>query len=240
MNKKKVIIITAIILIIIYIGYKAFNLYYFTYIYTIDEKRIMNYEKINIKTLRMISNTKYDSLHINIPNEFKYDDEISKQEKTLKIDWYIKRDKKNKDILSAITINKSAMNLDSFLKDGGVRKIDYTNVIKKNNINNCFDLLEYYKKHQNEKQTIFTPVSKMKMNHLANTFVYFNLPAYQKIYKLNGVLTVYLLKSKSSKYFISYIIYKDNTYVINFNNAKEKKYFTYEKVIEILQSIYFE
>lgn len=239
MNKKKMFIIIVIVLIL-YLLYKTFNLYYFSYVYTTDEKRNMDYEKVYIKTLRMISNSKYESLHINIPDEFKYDDEISKKEKILKVDWYMKRDKINKDIYSAITINKSDMNLESFLKEGGVRKIDYSNVLKNNNINNCFDLIEYYKKHHNKKQTIFTPVSKMKMNHLANVYVYFNLPAYKKIYKLNGGLTGYLLEAPSGKYFVAYIMNKDDIYVVNFNNAKEQKYFTYKKVIEILQSIYFE
>ena len=238
--KNKKIFIILIVFFIVYVLYKSFNLYYYTYIYTTDnEIRTMNYEKIDIKTLRMISNSEYDHLHINIPSDLKYNQELSEQSASLKIAWYTKEKKNNQISSPSLTINKSITNIDYFIKNGGVRKSNYDKTIKKYNIKNCFDLLEYYKKNQNQKQTIFTPISKIKMNHLAKSYVYFNLPSYEKVYKLSGGLDGYLFKTKNSSYF-THLIYNNDIYIIDFNNIEEDTYFTHEKVIEILQTIYFQ
>jgi len=242
MNKcKRIISILVMIFIIGFILYKSYNLYYYTYVYTPDknETRIIKVNPIDIKTLRMIGNANCEQLHITIPQEFKYDEEKSKSDSKIKMNWYTKEPSENNTTSPSLVITKSEMNMDDFIKESGVRKANYNKELKEYRINNYFDLIEYYEKHQTEQQTLLTPISKIKMNHLAKVYVYFNIPSFETNYKLQGGVNGYMFKTKAGNYFV-YLNHNNNIYKIDFNNTTESNYFNYEKVVEILNSIYFQ
>ena len=236
-TKHKKILIISIFLLLIYIIIKTFSLYY--YKYNFHNELNLNYQEITIKTTTKNQNKKYKHLNINIPEEFKYNDHRSKQEQ-VKIDWYIKDYNEKETEFSYITISKYEMNIEEFIEEGGVRKVNYNNVLKKNKINNELDLIEYNLKHQTE-ENIFTPISTMKMNHLAECYMHYTIPGYKKMYKLDGKINGYLYEttSRDNNYYVQ-LIYKNEIYILFFNNTSKEQYFTLENVIEILESIYFE
>lgn len=247
MKKKNYVLIAIglIIIVGIYLGYKGFNMFY----YSTDNITTENYQgfidglkitdTITIKNEKLDENQYLTFENIKIKNDFskfeKSGNEFSKD--TIK---YVLSDENNEAKASFIIgTTKSYVNLlkkDSTLFNTDDKRITNTNLstfFEKNNINNDIELFRYLEKNKNVKNNIFTSVKKMKENYNVQYLTSSIIPQTKGITLIDGNYTGYILNLTNDIKEVS-ILKGDKKYYFTFFNLE---YFTDAYIQEILNTI---
>lgn len=246
--KKFIFVIVGII--IIYLLYKCFILFYFStrYVYQEDDKRfpynkeIYNLEIKNNGKANKVFGASFDKINFYVPKEFELITDKAKSTFVMDgCDVYIKKlvDKSTFD--SAILICERPYdnigNLDYF--NIIPRGFPYLNVYKlteKYDVDNTLGLIKYYEKHYQDKLNIFTSSDEIKMKYIAGMYSAL-LPSYSRFFYLENDLEGYMTESVGDSHYQALLYFYDDVYSISFFNNKDD-YFDYDKVVEILNSIY--
>ena len=216
MNKKKVIIITVLVVILgIFLLYK----YHFYRKYKMDTMYMSFYfkEPINIKTSSVKNPANFEGLY--------YKDVFKgfKQENGSK--EYIKKDKKNEPIASytidvfPLFINSLSEEAFSFSTQMDIS--DYyseKNMIKyldAHNIKTDLDLLKYIHEKFPFRNSILTPVKTMRNNYLLYAFINLALSNIRAITPIEGDLFGYIVEYRGSTNKDIHIIHNNKQYSIN-------------------------
>lgn len=236
-NDKKIIIgIIVVFLVLCFVGYKGLMLIKYSHAWS--DKIKVEYEIIEIESRDVDTNADYEDMSILVPSEFEFNEEATKESGA---SWYYKDYVGTNDWDAWVTFDKSNYTLGYLVEEYELisNASKYGEILDKYDVDDNEEIIEYYSKHYDDNINIFTPVSKIKMDHMVNTYVDLTLPSFEKIYKLEGDLDGYLLKSASSKNFHIMLYEDEGYYAITFMNNKED-YFDYDKIIEILETVDFE
>ncbi len=263
---KRIIAIISIFTFALIIASYIFLKLIFLDIYKIENKSILdnyvnNIKKINLEPTNEKTNMSHEGLAIKIPDNFK---KIENEDEVyhIKID-NIDCNTKTLDIFAPkeylesiivkvpnneVQYGMEAKRLISIFKSTNFEKnwafhkrfnpliFNYKKLMKKYGVEKERDLIDYYKKHANDKLNIFSRLSHIQMNNMAATYVedYFSTSKENEIasYKfMLGQLNIFV--KTNGNYFVA-LLYKDNDlYNITFN----KDYFNIDKVIEVIKSI---
>lgn len=242
-------IFIVIMIVLIWVLYKCFILFYYGSRYVSENVKNTFPHNKEIYSLKIknngLANKKFNSnwLNVYIPKDFELTTDKAKSGLVMdNCDLYMKNlfDKDNYDsaILLCNRYFDNSSNLDFYGIDSRVFPyLEPYKILEKYSIDDNVDLIKYYEKHYNDKLSIFSDSSLIKMNYIAKTYSENTLPSYSKFYYLENDLRGYLVMSVSKNHYQAIFMFGDNTYSISFFNG-ESNYFDYEKVIEILSSIY--
>ena len=251
-NKKiKKIVFIIIGLLVIWLLYKSFILFYFSTRYVSqDVDKLFPYNK-EIYNLKIKNNGKankvfgpdYAKINFYVPARFELI--TDKAESGLVMDdcdFYAK-DLKDKKFDSAILMCErnfdNIYNLSYFGID--IDEFPYLNsskIVNKYDIDNTLELIKYYEKHYKNKLTIFNSDDEIKMKYIAGMYSN-SLPSYNRFFYLENDLEGYMTESVDRNHYQAILYFRNNVYSISFFNS-EDNYFDYNKVVEVLNSIYQE
>ena len=220
MNKKKIILITILVVVL-----GVFLLYKFHYFrkYKMDTFYLPFYfkEPINIKTTSVKKPLTYDILSFkNAFPGFK----VSEDDKNT----FIKKDKKN-EIVAYYTIDIHPLFINSLSEESfNVFSYDIENpdakfyteetmlkYLNKHNINNDIELIKYIKEKFPFRNNIFTSKETMRNNYLLNLFSYISLFNVRAITVIEGDLNGYIVEYLGANNKDIHIIHKNKQYCIN-------------------------
>lgn len=248
-NKKiRKFVFLLIFIIFVYLLYKWFVVWYYgphNDIYDDQFPYNDNISSLEISNNGM-ANKKLDNnwLNVYVPEEFKLITDKAKSGLVIdECDLYAKDLKVKDDFEAAVLIcnrfGDSVYNLDSFgINSTMFPFFDPYKVIEKYDIKDTIDLLKYHENHYNDETNIFTSIKRIQMNYIARNYSELTLASYSKFYYLEGSLRGYLIVSNGdfAKY-QAYFIFGDNAYSITLFN-RNSDYFDYDKMIEVISSIY--
>lgn len=250
MRNKKIrkLIFILMFIVVVYLLYKWFVLWYYGPHNDIYDDQFPYNDNISYLDIsgNGLANKKFDSnwFNIYVPEGFNLVTDKAKSGLVMdNCDLYANDLKVKDDFEAAVLIcnrfGDSVYNLDSFgINSTMFPFFDPYRVIEKYDINDTVDLLKYHEKHYNDDINIFTSTKRMQMNYIARNYSEFMLPSYSKFYYLEGSLRGYLIVSNGdyAKYQV-YLIFGDNAYSVTLFN-RNNEYFDYDKMIEIISSIY--
>ena len=236
MKKKiKIGIGVLIVLCAFWIGYKIF----LVSIANLSQPKIKelfdNVTDLEIKKDTTKQNDAMEKMHYYVPNRFTYE----KQEENQKV--YVIKDSEE-HILNQLTIGKINW---SSLEDTktNYKWINYDALAKKYNIQDEIDLYHYYKEHKDEKRTIFTSASHLKMDIFANQYMLIGSsggPSFNYSF-LTGDIKGYLTESlEEVNCFTALFVHEKEIYWVNYLGSKNASKMTQEEMLEILESISFD
>lgn len=117
-----------------------------------------------------------------------------------------------------------------------MKRLNSEKLMKRYHLQNGVDLFKYYYEHKDEKGNIFWDLNHLKMNSLAATYTwiasYFSKENYFLVKELNGFMAY-----GNNSYFVT-VAQGEEMYQLAFWSNEEHA-FTYEQVLDILQSIRF-
>ena len=226
------IIIAIIIVCAIWVVYKAFLLNTFnTYIPTEEFGNTLNaIEEQSIKTDKNIANAKFYNLN------FKIQENLTEKDQS---DWSKTYLNENGTIVLWILKDNLYEKSAAISEDDNTKKFgfNYEKLVKKYDINNEYDFLEYIKNNVDKKPNIFWSKSHIQMNYIANNWistVFISNSTADKITKLKGDITG--VKGDGNSMIQIHLINDDETYFIRLN----KSIYPTEKISELLSSLYFD
>lgn len=245
--RKFIFIVIGILLI--WFLYKCFILFYYGSRNVNEvEDNAFPYNK-EIYSLKInnngLANKKFNSnwLNVYIPKDFELITDKAKSGLVMdNCDLYMKnlsdKDKFDSAILLCNRYFNDTGNLDFYGIDSSIFPyLEPYKILEKYSIDDSVGLIKYYEKHYNDKLNVFSDSNLIKMNYIAKTYSENVLPSYSKFYYLENDLHGYLIESVSKNHYQAIFTFNDDTYSISFFN-KNADYFDYEKVIEVLSSIY--
>lgn len=269
MNKKILTAIgltTILILIVCYISLKAFllNVYKIENKEVLD-KYVSNIREIYLKPNNEETNVTYRGMSLKIPADFKKIDQKEEEIYHLRID-NVDCNQKTYDLFAPREYFESRIvkepdyenwygidgkNLIRLYKGTNTTKnwsfhrrfnpliFDYKKLMKRYGLKREEDLIDYYRKHANDKLNIFSSISHIQINNMAATYVEETFgPSKENesaAYKLKFDKFDVIVKTNGN-FFVA-ILYKGNEI---YNLTLNKDYFDIAGVIEILQSIKIE
>lgn len=253
-NKKvRTLIIFSLLVVIIYLFYKAFIAYVYYNNYTDFETKAFpnnkNIKTVKVKNNKMANQKVLDELYVYIPKEFEL---VTDKAKSVFVnddcETYVKGLEESKDFEAMFLIcnnyHSDLSNLDYY----GIRSslfpyMDVYKLLDKYNIHNSIDMIKFYERHADFKQSIFTKSDDIKINYIVRNYVNFTIPTYDKFYYLDEDLRGYLIENRSGDKYFNYAVlsydnglYNENRYSISFYNNKEN-YFDYDSSFEIVSSV---
>ncbi len=221
MKKKSILIISfIIILIIVYFSYKGFNLYYYNVnnITTQDSKN--NVEQFNISNTITIKhssvevNEYFEYQNMKIRNDFKDYSRLDQNIENSSPKLILKNQDNNTTKSFWMGIADTYVDMLKADKtlfgigDKRISNIDFSNVLKNNNINNDIDLFNYLSKQKDIKSNIFTSVKEMKENYTIQFMISVIMPTVDSITLINGDYDGYIFNIKNGMKEVNII--KDN------------------------------
>ena len=227
-RKKKIrnIIIFIVVLILVYFGFKIFI--YF------DERRI--YDLVEIKDVIKIEeidnscNVSDGNINLYIPLEFRLNKEMKSNGM---VSWYDLNYRGIGERDAAIAF----IERDDFKNDIGSfdnKKLDYK-LLELNDIDNGYDLVEYYYDNYDKKVSIFSSINEIKLNRMSSAFMS-SLVMGDEVYLLEG--DIFGILCVGEKIYHSVLFDDQHIYVVDFYNDKTD-FFDYDKVIEMISIIEF-
>lgn len=246
MKKRSIIILISILLIVCcYFGYKGFNLYYYNVDFLTDNyseilKGIHIKDTIYLKHTDIKDNNYIEFNGIKVKNEFKKFtklDQTRSANNSLKYALY----GENKSLIASfwmgttdtyVKILKSDKTLFG-ARDSRVTNANLTKMLEKNNINNDIELFRCLENKKNIKNNIFTSVKKMKENYTIQFMVTVMLPQIEDITLIDGDYEGYIFNIKNNIK-MAVILKNDKSYVFTFLKTD---YFTDEYIKEILNTV---
>lgn len=249
MRNKKIrkFIFSLIFIIVIYLLYKWFVLWYYGPHNDIYDDQFPYNDNISYLEINNngIANTKFDNNWINfyVPDNFVLITDKAKSGFVMdNCDLYAKDLKVKDDFEAAILIcnryNDNVYNLDSIgISSTIFPYFDPYRVLDKYNVKDTIDLMKYHEKHYNDDVNIFTSTKRMQMNYIARNYCDLTLPAYARLFYLENDLNGYMTESKDMDHYHAVFTFDDRTYSISMFN-RDSSYFDYDKVMEVINSIY--
>ena len=220
MKKKSILVISfIIILIIVYFSYKGFNLYYYN-VNNITQDSKNNVEQFNISgtiTIKHSSvevNEYFEYQNMKIRNDFKDYSRLDQNIENSSPKLILKNQDNNTTKSFWMGIADTYVDMlkaDKTLFGTGdkrISNIDFSNVLKNNNINNDIDLFNYLSKQKDIKSNIFTSVKEMKENYTIQFMVSVIMPTVDSITLINGDYDGYIFNIKNGMKEVNII--KDN------------------------------
>ncbi len=239
--KKKIILIISFILLILYFGYKGFNLYY----YNINQITTQDFETfveqfnisdtINLKHKDIESNDYFQYKNIKIRNDFK---DFEQLELNTNVDnsspKLVLKDKTNNTskafwmgIADTYVYLAKADKTLYGTNDNRITNTNLTSILEKNNIHNDIELLNYLSNQKYVKNNIFTSVKKMKENYTIQFMMSVMMPTMNSITLINGDYEGYIFNLKDNMKEVS--ILKNNkryTFMFISDTTLTKEYLT--------------
>ncbi len=244
MNKKHIIlVIVSIILVIgIYFGYKGFCLYlYSTNAYSDYEELINGLTIKDTITIKTQNTTDYLTFgDIKIRNDFK---KFKKQDNDVKdFDRYTLNTFSSRAITyfgmgTGMTYVDMLKADKTYFSDNGnsLGDFDFEKFLKKNNINNDIELFEYLLENKDIKNNIFTSTKKMKESYNIKNFASVALPLLNNITIINGDYVGYIFNT--DKYKEVSILKNNIRYIFVFMDTY---YFTDDVIKDLLNTVIIE
>ena len=245
MKKKKIItIITILVLVVaVYFVYKGVNLYLYNSITTENYEEILNDLKIeNKNTITKVTLSNEDYLtfdNIKIKNDFKNFTKLEEPATTENFVKYALYDENNETI-AAFFMGKESFTYEEAFKNDiyiyaedheQLTKINRPDILKRNNINDDIDLINYIIKNKNNKNTIFTSVKQMQENYVTKFFSTIVFPK-GSITLIEGDYNGFIFNTDNIKE--CHIIDNGQKYIFTFIKID---YFSDEKIYELLNTI---
>ena len=252
-NKKFLIIIVAILLVLSYFVYKGFCLYYYD-IGNITTENYKDYfetlrftDTMTIRTQKLKEDDYLVFKNVKVKNEFSNFKLLENQVSDNNIKYVLYDENNNLKASFWMGITDSYVNLfktDITLfgtEDKRINNTNLTDILNKNNIKNDIELFRYLEKHKNVKNNIFTPVKTMKENYSLQFMVSVAIPLIDGITLIDGDYQGYIFNIKSNDSNISNmrearILFNDKVYTFLFLN-KDIEYFTSDYIQNILNTI---
>jgi len=235
MGKKKFFIIFGFVLLLLFILWGVYKFILLKRLLPQSNSILIEItnsaEKLSIKTDKTLANEEYEDLNIYIPNGVvKYEDNRD-FERVI----YVALDN---SAPIKIQIRKYHKWIDT-IEEYGINdmKYDYVSLFKDYGFSHEIELLEYYKKHMNEKRSIFTSSKHIMMDFIAETYTrdlwghYGNNLEYNRI--LTGDLKGVVFKNRDRFHIVK--VYNDDyiyeIWINDFSDSERDK---------IISSIYFD
>ncbi len=117
-----------------------------------------------------------------------------------------------------------------------LENLDRPKLLKKYNINDSFDVINYITNHHLKKPTIFSSSNNIKMNYFMKTFTYATVPESQ-IHLIDGAHKGYIYILNNSSHYEIHLLYKDSDYVFSFINNNDNQYFKIDDIKEFISNI---
>lgn len=248
-NRKKQIILFLLLIIGLYIGYKAFYLYYYDFGRQKDNykeiiKNITFEDTMTIQTKTLKKEEYLSFSNIKVKNEFPESQKLKQQEnKTDYIKYAIEDKQGNKKAFFWIDIATytytDILTRDSILYGDNTSKVRTSGIkkyLKKRKITNDIELFQYLEKHKNDKNNLFTSVSDMRNRYSLKTMISIALPSIKNMALIDGDYEGYILNSTSDSK-IATILKNGKRYSFTFMGLD---YFTDQNIQEILNTIIIE
>jgi hypothetical protein len=241
-RSKVLIILVILIAIIVYFGYKLFNLYYYNVGNITEYQDWVDGIKIENTVTIQKKDGDYDLFEVNnikIKDDFK-NFEILENVSSEEIKKYTLYDENSKEKVSFWIgttenyINLIKSNLDFYVNDEN--KINLENIddfLETNNIQNDIDLFKFLEENKNVRNNIFTSVKQMKMNYTINFISFVIIPKLSSITLIDGDYTGYILNTSQNFKEVS-ILKDDKRYIFTFINLD---YFDDDYINELLSTV---
>ena len=259
MKKKLWIIIVAILLLVLVGGYLGYKIYYVNYY---DLSHIQNFEKIrenfviNEKKLTVTTTTLAEGEYFTYKNmkmknifdgyQSMYNSDEFEFPHSADSIWYVLKDNNLNKQIAAVGLARDESTYQQYKSgavvfgDSRVGEIkELSKFFEKNEITNDIELLKFFDKTKNDKNSIFDSVENMKTFyslHLLNAITYENI---EDIILIDGNYEGYIMKyNMGGVTMIECNILKDEKrYGITFNNST---YFTDEMIKDLLNTLVIE
>lgn len=233
--KKKCVIFTGFILLIIGVFFAFRIYYYYKYIPNALKTKKEYYDSLKIdETITIKTATIEDYFEVNnikIKNDFK---DFQLTNKFLNDEYASGYKKENDNVF--ITLGKDRINIIETLtnskEDKWVKKL-----LKEQNITNDLDLLLYTINNKNNKPNILNTKHEMQFYNLIYNISLELLPIAEKITLIEGDLTGLIIKPKNIEAITTYLFDGTNKYGITFWNTN---YFTNDYIKELINTIIIE
>ena len=248
MKKKRKIILVIVgilLLICLYLGYKAFNLFY----YNVDRITTQDYDAfmsqfnikgtITIKHQNIESNDYLEYQNIKIKNDFKDFEKLEQTTGETSLKLILKAE--NRETKSSFWMGETdtyvaLLKADKTLFGTDNKKVtntDITSILEENKINNDIELFKYLSHQKEVKNNIFTSTKKMKENYNFQYIVSIIMPQMDSITLINGDYQGYIFNLKNNMKEAS-ILKNGKRYVFMFLDTT---YFTDEKINDLLNTV---
>lgn len=249
MKKKRVIAIVCLLVLVGgYLGYKGFLL--FNYRIELDEEKIESLK------------TSGDILNV-INNDYLEDDEILEFEgityKNFEDNFVLKEDENynpsiypyysyylledNSDKYTALfkvgrtfSVYEIMTSPDTVTFGLSFKGINKKELLKKNNLNNDFDIYKYIVNHYDDKINVFSSRDKIRLNYLIKSYINTVVPT-AKISIIEGDIKGIMYNIKDIVYEV-HIVDNEIVYVFGFWNTKENLYFNQDNVMEFISNVH--
>ncbi len=249
MKKKILIPILIIVLILLYFGYKGFNLLY----YDVNNVTIFDYEtfadNFKIKDTLTIEHKEIDPndylkyQNIKIKNDFR---NFEKMDSTLDSSnisserYILKNDKTTAFWMSVTDTYVYLLKSDKTLfgtEDKRITNSNLTDILNKYNIENDIDLFNFLSNKKNVKSNIFTSVKRMKENYAIYFMTSVMMPSIDSITLIDGDYNGYIFNMSNFNVKEVSIIKDNKRYTFLFINTE---YFKDEYIKELLDTVVIE
>ncbi len=250
MKKKQfIIIISFLIVLFIYFGYKGYLFYYYKVDTHNQLKAALESSKETIVIKKDMNNVETNNFE-NIIYPKLEDNFILKEEQMAEgynynsYYWY-KDDKEKPEALFRVGTYDYTMYDIISTKDLDINTFGFSfkntndkRLLKKYKITDEISLYKYILKHYKDNVDIFSNRDDMRINYLIKTFSEVALP-YSKIYMIDGNYKGYMYVINDLIYEV-HLIKEHKNYVISFWNGQDKDYFNLDYIKEFLNHIMIE
>ena len=241
-NKRKVLFTLIIFLIVFYILYKLCILVYFDnqFIYRDEDKTFSN---ANISSIEVKYNNKYKykykykydfneevhTLSYYIPSGYKLttdkkDTPLVMDRCNLYMKGYVCKEKFDSFVSVCSNGYDNLYNLDYYGIDSQFfPSLNVHRLLDKYKITNIINLIKYYEKTKDYRNTIFTSSDKIKMNYIADRYANTILSSSGDFYYLEGDVLGYLQKFNEENYYDNLNKVKNNFYLFCYCLLHDKK-----------------
>ena len=125
---------------------------------------------------------------------------------------------------------------DIFIYKFKLKNVNRPKLLKKYNLNDSYDIINYITNHHSDKVNIFSSINKIKMNYFMKTFTFAIIPS-SKIYLIGGDYKGYIYVLDDDNYYEVTLLYNDENYVFSFINTKDESYFKMDDVKEFISNV---
>ncbi len=228
--KRKFIVFGVFILIVgLLVGVKNYLVLF--YEGNKDFKSIFsNIANLEITQNQLEQNVSFEKISLHIPEMFQeLKDESSNNTKTFV-------SKEENDPLRIIISSKARYYKEVLEDINQMKRLNSEKLMRRYHLQNGIDLFKYYYEHKDEKESLLWSLNHLKMNSLAENYTliasYFSKENYFLVKDLNGFMAF-----GNNSYFVT-VANGEEMYDLAFW-SNEEHYFTYEQVLDVLQSIRF-
>jgi hypothetical protein len=246
-------VIVALILALVYFGYKGFLLIN----YKVSANEIKNRfigkledsnDTINIKTVDILNTEKTSKfenvVYLDIFDNFVLDETQSSNEGSQRYKTYNLKDNSG-NLKAMFKVGSSDYDYYDILISNDIstfgfnfKNINKKDLVEKFNIKSNVDLIKYIIEHYKDSVNIFSSRDEIEMNYLIKTFTNTIIPV-SKINIIDGDINGYMFIVKDNAYYEIHIIHNKEKYFFTFADATNEEYFTLTDIKKFISKIHF-